>query len=349
MEECTGRQNVFQYRILLVPMRRRDAIGLLVSVPIVPGWPRTLLARQQGKIWRIGDILSYGPPDIVSPIAKALERCLADLGYVQGLNLTYSHAIAAPQPEKLEQTIRTLVPDIDLLVVAGALGGIAARNVGVTIPTIFVNVGDPVSIGLVESLPHPGGNMTGITFEAATDTYGKRLQILKEIIPGLERVAVLGAAKDLNVDLATQSLERAAPQLRVALVPIHLQSAGELESAFATMKQSGSQAVVVVAGALTYTNSKRIADIALASGLPSMHGLRDTVIAGGLVALGPDLVEIIRQAARQIDKIIKGQHPADIPVEQPTRYAICVNLKTARALDLTIPQSLLALADEIIE
>jgi putative ABC transport system substrate-binding protein len=327
-------------------MRRRDAIGLLGGVLL---WPRTLLARQEAKIWRIGDVLSYGPPDIVSPLAKALERFLADLGYMQGRNLTYSHGITAPQVEKLEQTIRALVPNIDLLVVAGTIGGIAAKNVGIAIPTVFVNVGDPVRIGLVDSLAHPGGNMTGITFEAAIDTYGKRLQILKEIIPGLNRAAVLGAIDDLNVDLAIQSLERAALQLGVVLAPLRLHQPLELEGAFATMKQSGSQAVIVVAGAMTYTNSNRIADLALASGLPSMHGLRDTVIAGGLVGLGPDLIEIIHQAARQIDKIIRGTKPADIPVEQPTKYNIYVNLKTARALDLIIPQSILALADEVVE
>ena len=216
-------------------------------------------------------------------------------------------------------------------------------------PTVFVSVGAPVEIGLVQSLAHPGGNMTGISFEAATETYGKRLQILKQIVPDLKRAAVLRAVGDPNVGFAMASLDDTAPELGVTLVPIDIRSAGDLETAFANIKHSEAEALLAIAGALTFTISAEIADRALAAHLPLCSPFRETVIAGGLVSLGPDLAAMTRQAAAQIDKIIKGAKPADIPVEQPTRYELYINLKTARLLDLSVPQSLLARADEVIE
>ena len=185
--------------------------------------------------------------------------------------------------------------------------------------------------------------------EAAAETYGKRLQILKEIVPDLKRVAVLRAVGDLNVEFAMTSLNRAAPELGVGLVPVDIKSADDLEAAFASMKQSEAEALIVIAGGLTYTVGTQIADLALAARLPSCHAFKETVIAGGLVSLGPDLVAMSRPAAAQIDKIIKGISPADIPVEQPTRYELYINLKTARLLNLTIPPTMLARADEVIE
>jgi putative ABC transport system substrate-binding protein len=191
--------------------------------------------------------------------------------------------------------------------------------------------------------------MTGITFEAATETYGKRLQILKEIVPDLKRVGVLRAVGDPNVGFAMTSLDGAAPELGVTLVPIGMKSADDLETAFAKIKDSEVEALLAIAGALTFTIGAEIADRALAAHLPLCSPFRETVTAGGLVSLGPDYAAMTRQAAAQIDKIIKGTSPADIPVEQPTRYDLYVNLKTARLLNLTIPPSLLARADEVIE
>jgi putative ABC transport system substrate-binding protein len=217
------------------------------------------------------------------------------------------------------------------------------------VPTVFVSVGAPVEIGLVQSLAHPGGNMTGITFEAATGTYGKRLQMLKEIVPELKRAGVLRAVGDPNVGFAMKSLEEAAPELGVSLVSVDMKSADDLESAFAKIKNSDVGAVLEIAGALTFTVGAEIADHALAAHLPLCSAFRETVMAGGLVSLGPDFAAMTRQAAAQIDKIIKGAKPADIPVEQPTRYDLYINLKTARLLNLTMPPSLLARADEVIE
>jgi putative tryptophan/tyrosine transport system substrate-binding protein len=191
--------------------------------------------------------------------------------------------------------------------------------------------------------------MTGTTFEAAAETYGKRLQILKEIVPALKRAAVLRAVGDPNVRFAMNSLDEAASELGVAIVPIDIKSADDLETAFAEIKNSEVGAALAIAGALTFQVSPEIADRALAARLPLCSPFRETVMAGGLVSLGPDYAAMTRQAAAQIDKIIKGAKPADIPVEQPARYDLYINLKSARLLNLSIPSTLLARADEVIE
>jgi putative ABC transport system substrate-binding protein len=280
---------------------------------------------------------------------KEFERSLGYLGYVRGKNIFLIEQLSAPDPQSVENAIVSLIPTIDLLVVLGTVGGVAAKKLVTTKPVVFISVGAPVDIGLVESLSRPGGNMTGITFEAATETYAKRLQILKEIVPELNRVAVLQAQGDANVKFAMASLERAAPNLRVQLSTIGVRSSSDIDAAFDEMKRSQSEALIVVAGLLSYVNGQRIADLALAHHLPSCHAFRETVAMGGLVSLGPDLIAVWRQAAGCIDKIIRGTEPRELPVQQPTRYELAINLKTAKALGLTLPQSLLARADEVIE
>jgi putative tryptophan/tyrosine transport system substrate-binding protein len=241
------------------------------------------------------------------------------------------------------------LPEVDLLVAWGTIGGVAAKELAGNVPTVFVGVGAPVEIGLVQSLARPGGNMTGTTFEAAAETYGKRLQILKEIVPDLKRAAILRAVGDPNVGFAMKSLDEAAPELGVALVPIDIRSADDLEAAFTKIKKSEVEGVLAVGGALTFQVGAEIADRALAARLSLCSAFKETTMAGGLVSLGPDYAAMTRQAAAQIDKIIKGAKPADIPVEQPARYDLYVNLKSARLLNLTIPPTLLARADELIE
>jgi putative ABC transport system substrate-binding protein len=191
--------------------------------------------------------------------------------------------------------------------------------------------------------------MTGVTFEAATETYGKRLQILKDIVPRLTHVAVLRALGDTNVNFAMASLERSAPQLEVTLSTFDVKSGNDLELAFAEMKRNQVKGVIVIAGALTYSHGNRIAELSLESRLPSCHGFRETVIAGGLVSLGPDLIEMAGQGATYFDKIVRGTKPADLPVEQPARYEMYVNIKTAKMLGLELPLPFLARADKVIE
>jgi putative ABC transport system substrate-binding protein len=191
--------------------------------------------------------------------------------------------------------------------------------------------------------------MTGITFEAASETYAKRLQLLKEIMPSLSRVAVLGAIDDPNFPFAMVSLKKVAPDLKVSISPIEISSPADLKHAFDEMKRTQIEALLVVSGNLTYLSIRDIADLAFANGLPSCYGFKEAVAAGGLVGLGPDLVSLGRQGARLVDKIIRGQRPADIPVEQPAQYSMAVNLKTAKSLGLHVPPSMVAGADVVIE
>jgi putative tryptophan/tyrosine transport system substrate-binding protein len=328
-------------------MKRRHFLKLLGIAAI--GWPGVSSnAQQTGKTWRIGQVLG-GTPGSAGGLAAALERQLADLGYVQGKNLLLLNRFALPQLSEMENAIRGVVSSIDLLVVWGTIGGVAAKNVVQNMPVVFLSVGAPVNIGLVESLSHPGGNMTGITFEAAEETYAKRLQILKEIVPGATRIAVLGAKGDANVQFAMPSIERAARSFGVTLVPIEVISADDLNRAFDEMKRNQAEALIVIAGALTYVNGRTIADLAMAYHLPACHAFKETVAVGGLVSLGPDLVAMTAQGAVYVDKILHGVNPAELPVQQPARYELHVNLKTAETLGLRIPGTLLTRADEVIE
>jgi putative ABC transport system substrate-binding protein len=188
-----------------------------------------------------------------------------------------------------------------------------------------------------------------LSFEAAEETYAKRLQLLTEIVPGVSRVGILGAVGDPNFAFAMASLERSASGLGVSITPVKIKSADELEQAFDEMKRTQIQALLVVSGYLTYSSIQKTTDLAITNRLPSCHGFKEAVAAGGLISLGPDLVALGRQSARLVDKIIRGEHPADIPVEQPDRYVMSINLKTARLLGVVVPPSLLARADEVIE
>jgi putative ABC transport system substrate-binding protein len=309
--------------------------------------PFGVAAQQPGKVWRIGYV-SATTPELGGIYAQTLEQRLADLGYVQGRNIVLLRRFAGPQMDKIEGAIISLVPQIDLLVVTGN-AAIAAKKLAGGVPTVFISIGFPVEGGYVQSLAHPGGNMTGITAEAALETNGKRLQILKEIVPDLNRVAVLRDVDNRSAQFEWTALDQSARELGLSLAFVDIKSADELETAFAGMKKTKAEALFVYRTALTFVAGKQIADLAIAAHLASCHSFREAVMAGGLVSLGPDRVAMAGPAAAQIDKIIRGTSPGDIPVEQPTRYEIYINLKTARLLNLTIPPTLLARADEVIE
>jgi putative ABC transport system substrate-binding protein len=321
-------------------MQRREFLGVLGSAA---AWP---LSARAEHIPRVGYIEGGRPTPWMSDFLSALT----DLGYVDGKNIIFvKRRFAAPTVQAMKDAISKMQPDIDVLVVGGTVGGVAAKSAATHIPVVFVGVGAPVDIGLVETLAHPGGNMTGTTFGASTETYGKRLQILKEILPNLSRVAVLGAMDDPNFPFAMQSLTQSAPALHVSITPIQFGSAEGLGNAFKEMTAAHSEALIVVSGSLTYSNNTAIAALALVQGLPSCHGFREAVAEGGLISLGPDLRISARQSARLVDKILKGARPADLPVEQPDHYVMSINLKTAKALGLSLPSSIMAAAEEVIE
>jgi putative tryptophan/tyrosine transport system substrate-binding protein len=326
-------------------MRRRQFLALAATAALAPGVAAR--AEQTVKIRRIGQVTLGTDP--TAPIATALERQLAELGYEQGKSITLTTRLVVPTPQAVEDAVRSLVPNVDLLVVWSTIGAVAAKKLVTGIPVVFLSVGAPVGIGLVQSLAHPGGNMTGVTFEAASETYAKRLQFLKEIIPSLRRVAVLRAHGDVNGSFALASMENPAAEFGITLIPVDVEASEGMQAAFARIKEAQAEALIVVAGGLTYDRSKEIAGLTLRYRLPSCHGFKETVVDGGLISLGPDVIMMAAQAASQIYKIMHGASPADLPVEQPTRYEVYVNLKTAKALGLTMPQTLLAIADEVIE
>ncbi len=326
-------------------MRRRQVIALFGGA--AAAWPLGALA-QTAKRWRIGVVLP-GTPASEKPLAEAMEQRLLELGYQNGRNINLVTKFAPPQPEAVEAAIAALVPDIDILAVLGTIGGVAAKKVAPGVPTVFAGVGAPIDIGLAQSLARPGGNMTGITFEAAIEAYGKRLQVLKELAPRAARVAVLRAAGDANAKISTAVLERSAAQLGIMLSTFDLRSPDDLDGAFAAIVRSRGEAVMVVAGALTYANSARIADLALSARLPSCHGFREAVAAGGLVSIGPDLVDLVRQMPAYLDKIMRGAKPGDLPIQEPNRFELWLNVKTAKLLGLDIPPALLATADGVVE
>ncbi len=324
-------------------MRRRDLIAFLGWAAVT--WPRTSQAQQK-KVWRIGQVLA-GTPETHGFLALALKERLSELGDKE--NVVVIDRFARPDPQAVQEEIAALSPQVDLLVVFSTIGGVAAKRVAPPVPVVFVSVGAPVEIGLVQSLSHPGGNMTGVTFEAASETYQRRLQLLKELVPSLTRVAVLRAYGDANAVFATNALQKAAPQLGVRLMSFDINPASDLDGVFAEIVAEAAQGLIVVAGALTFALRKRITELALAHRLPSCGGFKETVKAGELIGLGPDLIQLCRQGAGLVDKIIHGRTPAYLPVEQPTRYSIWINLKTANALGITVPSALLAGADEVIE
>jgi putative ABC transport system substrate-binding protein len=327
-------------------MKRRDFMAAIYGAALAS--PCSVNAQQPSKVWRIGYVTAT-TPDVGGIYAQALEKHLADLGYVQGRNIVLLRRFAGPQVDKIEEAITSLVPQIDLLVVTGNAVTAAKKFAG-GVPTVFISIGFPVEGGFIKSLAHPGGNMTGIAAEAALEINGKRLQILKEIVPDLNRVAVLrDVADQMAAGLEWTALDEAARQLGLTLVPVDTKSADELETAFASMKKREAEALFLTRTALIFVAGKQIADLAIAARLPSCHSFREGVRVGGLVSLDADRLAMSGPAAAQIDKIIRGTSPADIPVEQPTRFELYINLKTARLLNLTIPPTLLARADEVIE
>jgi putative tryptophan/tyrosine transport system substrate-binding protein len=317
---------------------------------VLLGAPLAAEGQQAGTTPRV--VVQWGLPldrELAVRMVGAFDTGLHDLGWENGSNIRVEHRGSDGTVGQLQTAAAQVVASRpDVIVVGGTVGAVTMHKATTALPVVFFAVGVPVEIGLVASLSRPGGNMTGVTFEAATETYGKRLQLLKNIVPTLVRVGILYAIGDPNVDHARQASEAAAASLGIQLQPVGVRDAGELPDAFPKIKRD-AQAVLVVAGVLTSTNSQRIAELTLANRIPSCGAFKDTVVFGGLMSYGPDLVQIVRQAVPYVDKILKGAKPGDLPVEEPTKFELVINLKTAKALGLTIPPSLLQRADEIIQ
>ena len=311
---------------------------LLTSMAGALGAPLAAGAQQRRHV----AVLYGAPTDATVGQQRAFEESLGVLGHHIGQNLVVTHRGTNALPEDITKAARDLIAlKPDVIVAWSTVGAVAIKRTLTTLPVVFLSVGSPVEIGLVSSLARPGGTMTGVAAAESTEVYGKRLQLLKEILPRLSRVAVLYALGDPNAAPALEAIGRIAPSLDLLVYPVAAESPSGLGSAFRWMKQQGTQGLLVISGGFTWTNRDQIAALALAN--------PDYVASAGLISLGNDLIETARQRALYVDKILKGAKPADLPVQQPRKYELHINAKTAKTLDLTIPPSLLLRADQVIE
>jgi putative ABC transport system substrate-binding protein len=305
-------------------------------------------AQQPARILRIG-ILLPSSASFFSARVEAFRQRLRELGYVEGKSIVIEYRYAEGKFDRLPDLAAELAGlKVDVIVTAGSTATLAAKKAGVTMPIVFGNVGDPVGSGLVSSLAQPGGTITGIS-QMAPDLAGKRLELLKEAFPKIVRVAFLWQAGGMRENLELTDMETAAKVLGIKLQSLPVRSLGDLESAFARTKREGAQALITTTGALLNTQQRQVLDFAVKNRLPAMYTSSEFVKAGGLMSYGPDIADLWRRAADFVDKILKGTKPADMPVEQPTKFEFVVNLKAATQIGLTIPNRVLERANRVIQ
>jgi ABC-type uncharacterized transport system substrate-binding protein len=324
-------------------MNRRAFIGAFAGGLLAA--PLAVEGQHQARVYRVGILSSDAAAD---PRAVELRDGLRALGYIEGKNLVVSGRWADGDLDRLPALAAELVDgQVDVIVTLGAAVWAAKRQTS-TVPIVIAFSGDTVATGVVSSFARPGGNITGLSF-MATDLAAKRLELLKEAFPGIAHVAVLYNPGEVATVPELRETEITARALGVTLQLLQGQHPDELEGLFATAARERTQALVVFAHGFAYQNRSRIAELAARQRLPAMFGWREFVEAGGLMSYGPNVRAVVRRAAIYVDKILKGARPADLPIEQPTRFELIINLKTAKALGLTIPPSLLQRADQVIE
>ena len=328
-------------------MRRRAFIRLLGG--IAAAWPLAARGQQSGKPYRLGQ-LSAGTKASRVPLLEAFMRGMRDLGYIEGQNVIVEHRYAEGDFDRLPALARELLAwQPDVLLVSTTPGGLAAKAATSTVPIVMVGVSDPLGVGLIASLSRPGGNITGVT-NIGSELAGKRVEILKEIVPAASKVAVLINRNDSNAPSQINSARLAADRLGIQLEPImHIGGAADLKGAFEAAVREGAAAALRMIDPLTSALRTQTAALAAEFRLPTIYPFREDVLVGGLVSYGTSLPDQYRQAAAFVHKIFNGAKPADLPVEQPTKFELAVNLKTAKALGITVPPTLLARADEVIE
>ena len=327
-------------------MRRREFITSLVSM--ITAWPFAGRAQTASKVYRIG-VLSTDKP-LPEPIFGAIVRALTKHGYVPDRNVALELRASGDHWEQLPQLAKDLVAsNVDVILTFSYPAAMAAKNATTTIPIVAtVSGGDPVATGLAKSLSRPGGNVTGVS-DMAIELAPKRLEVLKQIVPTLRTVAMLWDINDLGMTLRYQGAADAARALGARVQPLGLRNAEDFDEAFANMVRDPPDAILMVSDALTRLNRQRVYEFADEHRLPTTYEWASYVREGGLSAYSADLDEIYDRASYLIDRILKGAKPADLPFEQPTLFHLSVNLKTAKALGLTVPPWLVERADEVIE
>ena len=332
---------------MAIDIGRREFISALGGVVVT--WPLAVHAQQVGRIPTVGVLWHAGSAEQEQPYFGALLEGFKDLGYVEGKNIRLEHRFPNETPERFKSMAAELVSlKVDVLVTVGNPTAPYAKDATSTIPIVFLFVSDPVRAKLVDSLARPGGNATGLS-NFATDLTAKRIEFLKEIVPGLSRVGLLVNPSEPSSNQYVDEGKAAAAALALAVQTFEVRSLEELEPAFAAMVKGGVQAGTFGPGGLLFQGRVVIDRLAIAHRLPICVWSRETLVSGALMSYGPDQVAIARSVAVYVDNILKGAKPAELPVQQPTKFQLLINLKTAKTLGLTIPESFLVRADEVIE
>jgi putative ABC transport system substrate-binding protein len=326
-------------------MDRRSFLSGIAATALI-AVPCAARAQQSGKVWRIGWLgFGSGPNEFV----EAFREQLRSLGYIEGRNLSIDYRWPGGKVDRLPEMAAELVQlKVDVIVTQGTQPVTAAKRATNAIPIVMTAPSDAVGNGLVASLARPGGNVTGMTY-LSNELAGKRLQLLREVLPKVTRVAVLVLKNSPVTPPFLEQIRIAAQQMGITLVVGEENQANALASAFAAMQRERAQAVFVQQTPFTNDNRQRIVDLVARQRLPSMFESRGYVDDGGLISYGPSLLEMFRRAAEYVDKIFKGANPSELPVQQPTKFEMVVNLKTAKALGLKVPESILLRADRVIE
>jgi putative ABC transport system substrate-binding protein len=326
-------------------MRRREVITLIGSAALT--LPLATYAQSPPKIPRVGWIVG-SPLQTVKHVYDAFRQGLRDLGYVEGQTIAIEPRSADGHMERMPGLVDELIRlKVDVLAVTNSPAALAAKKATRTIPIVMF-AGDPIGLGLVTSLARPGGNVTGMSY-FSVGLHTKRLELMKRLVPGLTRVAVLKNPLVIVHAIFWQEVKAAAQKLGMALQPIEVRRPEDFEPAFAATTRAKAQALLALDDPLTIGYRSRIVGLAASSRLPAIYGFREFADAGGLITYGADFVDLFRRSATYVDKILKGAKPADLPIEQPTKFELVINLKAAKALGLTVPPLLLAQADDVIE
>jgi ABC-type uncharacterized transport system substrate-binding protein len=311
--------------------------------------PLVIEAQQTAKVYRIGVLELVGVASNAANLS-AFRQGLAELGCVEGQNFVIEYRSADGRPERFSDLATELVRlKVDVIVTRGTPATLAAKQATQTIPIVMTSSGDPVLEGIVASLARPGGNLTGLHIMAPPELGGKRLQLLKEAVPGLSRIGILWNPGDFHAPLIVRDTEGAARAMGVQLESLAMQRFEPFEQVFETALFGQVDALIAVEDHFTFSYRTRIVDFAAMSRLPAIYGLREFVDAGGLMSYGTDRRDLYRRCATYVHRILTGASPADLPVEGPIKFELAINLKTAKALGLAIPQSVLARADPVIE
>ena len=327
-------------------MKRREFIALGVGGATL--WPLRIHAQQPQKIPRIGALLP-GTPASFSLRANAFLDGLRELGHVEGKTIAIEWKWGQDRGETLSDLAAELVrSNVDVIITGGTAAAKAAKAATPIIPIVMAIIGDPIAVGLVDNLARPGGNLTGFSI-VAPELSGKRLELLKEIAPNASSVAVLLNTGNPQSKIELKEMQSAAQAMGLQLHPAEISTEGGLEDAFAAMNSAGVQALVVLTDPILFSQRTRIVDLAGSKRLPAMYFFQGFVEEGGLLSYGPSDTDLFRRTASYVDKILKGTKPGQLPIEQPTKFELFINLKAAKVLGLTIPESFLLRADRVIE